>query len=401
MRIVRTLPPAAVPISVTEFFSGIKGAFQKDAAVERFKGQLKDYFKVRHCYLLSSGKAALAVVFQALKKMYPEKDEVLIPAFTCYSVPSAIIRAGLKVRLCDIDAQTLDFDFSQLPSKLSAQRLLCILPTHLFGLPAAVERVRQFIGDQPIPIVEDAAQALGGEHNGHKLGTIGDVGFFSLGRGKALSTIEGGVIITNDDQIAAELNKIVSQTEAYSLQETILLALYAVALMIFLHPLLFWVPKSMPFLKLGETVFNPNYKIRKMGGFQAGLSCGWQKKLQKLQSERSASVKDWIENLPASVTMPRSLLNDDQSPPVIRFPVGIPAEDKALALLGQGQRLGLGISLTYPGAIHEIPQLAQAFKGLNFPVASATARRTLTLPVHGFVTCRDKQKILKLLRPGR
>lgn len=395
MRIGRTLPPAAAPITIKDILSGIKGALKKDQAVERFRSQLKAYFQVRHCYLLSSGKAALTMILQALKKIHPEKDEVLIPAFTCYSVPSAIVRAGLKVGLCDIDPQTLDFDYEQLPSRLSDQRLLCVLLTHLFGLPADVGRVKKLLESQPMTIVEDAAQALGASHNGSKLGTMGDVGFFSLGRGKALSTIEGGIIITNDDRLAAVLDELVDRVPHYKWWETAVLFLYAVALLIFLHPLLFWIPKAMPFLKLGETVFDPDFKIRRMGGFQAGLAREWQTKIEKLQARRGASARYWEKKLPATVATPLSMFSGH--PAVIRFPVQAGSAMQALELTNQGERMGLGISATYPAAIHEVAQVRRRFRLHDFPAASAAARQLVTLPVHGFVNYRDRKKIMKLL----
>jgi dTDP-4-amino-4,6-dideoxygalactose transaminase len=114
MRIGRTLPPAAAPIYWRDIVSGLKSLLRRQAELDRFQSELKEFFGMKHCLLVSSGKAALTVILQALKEMHPDRDEVLIPAFTCYSVPSSIVRAGLKVRLCDIDPNTLDFDFQEL-----------------------------------------------------------------------------------------------------------------------------------------------------------------------------------------------------------------------------------------------------------------------------------------------
>ena len=190
MRIGRTLPPAAAPIYPRDILSGIKGLLNGRRELDRFETELKDYFGVKHCFLVSSGKAALSIILQALKDIQPERDEVLIPAFTCYSVPSAIVRSGLKVKLCDMNPDTLDFDFDQLrtilsrysaaqttskhnkpnepdkPNKLNKpnepmSRLLCIIPIHLFGIPADIERIRKLLVDPEVTIVEDAAPGDG------------------------------------------------------------------------------------------------------------------------------------------------------------------------------------------------------------------------------------------------
>lgn len=114
VRIGRTLPPAVAPIGMANIASGILAMFQGESATLSFTNQLKTYFNVKHCFLLSSGKASLTLILQALKELHPDKDEVLIPAFTCYSVPAAIVRAGLKVRICDVEPESLDFDYREL-----------------------------------------------------------------------------------------------------------------------------------------------------------------------------------------------------------------------------------------------------------------------------------------------
>jgi len=208
MRIGRTLPPAAAPIYPRDILSGIRGHLNGYRELDRFETDLKNYFGVRYCFLLSSGKAALTLILEALKEIHPDRDEVLIPAFTCYSVPSAIVRAGLKVKLCDNNPDTLDFDFNQLSKMLSKEsvheevnkpnkpnqpnklnrprkpneshklnepnelnkpnepnqpnepvtRLLCIIPTHLFGIPSDIGRIRKLLPDPKVTIVEDAAR---------------------------------------------------------------------------------------------------------------------------------------------------------------------------------------------------------------------------------------------------
>ena len=192
MRIGRTLPPAAAPLNWENIFWGLKEVLGNHCENGRFEKELKEYFSSRYCFLVSSGKAALTLILQALHDRHPDRDRVLIPAYTCYSVPSAITRAGLKIKLCDVEPGTFDFNFNQLRKLLEDEKVLCVVPTHLYGMPADIEKLHWALQGREIFIVEDAAQAMGAEWQGKKLGTLGDVGFFSLGRGKALSTVEGG-----------------------------------------------------------------------------------------------------------------------------------------------------------------------------------------------------------------
>ena len=128
MHIGRTLPPAASPIYPRDIISGLKGLLCRQQELERFRSELKEYFGVKHCFLVSSGKAAFTLILQALRDIHPDRDEVLIPAFTCYSVPSSIVRAGLKIKLCDIDTETLDFNFNQMKEILETRNLQSAIP---------------------------------------------------------------------------------------------------------------------------------------------------------------------------------------------------------------------------------------------------------------------------------
>src|SRR5947208_14968816 len=120
MRIGRTLPPAATPIGVREIVSGLCGIFRGRKELGRFRSELKEHFGVKHCFLVSSGKAAFTLILLALKELFPDRDEVLIPAFTCYSVPSSVVPSGRRIRLCDVRPDSFDFDFDKLSTLLSA-----------------------------------------------------------------------------------------------------------------------------------------------------------------------------------------------------------------------------------------------------------------------------------------
>jgi len=395
-RIGRTLPPAASPIYLRDIVSGIAGLFRGLKAVTRFEDELKEYFGVKHCFTVSSGKAALAVILQSLKAMHPDRDEVLIPAFTCYSVPSAIIRAGLRIRLCDVDAETFDFDFKGLEKIISEHgaRLLCILPVHLFGIPADVDRIRNLVEGREIVIVEDAAQAMGGESGGKKLGTLGDVGFFSLGRGKALSTVEGGIIITGRDDIAVNLAGVVGALGEYGALEKARLLLYAVALVLMLRPSLFWLPKALPFLRLGETIYDPDFPMRKMSAFQAGLAHGWERKLHEFKRIRSEKMHDFLGSFATRLPW----LDAERPPTLIRLPFRTDSANRRANILRASETLGLGLAAAYPDSVDRIPQLKAHFSSFHYPTARKNAEMLLTLPLHKYLTGDDIDRIAELLR---
>ncbi len=391
-RIGKTLPPAAAPIRFTDIVSGIVGLFGGAKMIGRFEEELRRYYGVKHCFAVSSGKAALVLVLQALHELFPERDEVLIPAYTCYSVPSAIVRAGLRVRLCDMASGSLDFDFDQLEEQLKNPRLLCVVPTHLFGMPADVERARKLSEHHGILVVEDAAQAMGGEWDGRRLGTMGDVGIFSLGRGKAFSTVEGGIILTDSEVIGRAIERRMDGVAGYGLLDSLKLGLYAVALSVLINPWLYWLPKSLPFLKLGETHFNPSFPARKLSPFQAGVAKGWKRKIDELKEIRSKNAKEI-----ASYGIPLLGALEGVIPDLIRYPVLVADADAKRRILQKSERMGLGISDGYPDSIDGISELGSVSDGNRFPGAKDIAERIICLPVHPFVTDREIQKIVQSL----
>jgi len=429
MRIGRTLPPAATPVRIRDIVGGIRGVLHGQKELDRFQAELEEHFVVKHCFLVSSGKAALTLILLALKDLIPSRDEVLIPAFTCFSVASSIIRAGLKIRLCDLQPDGLDFDFAQLAAILSEasssreadtflyggitdsmdgapgvatrsggsiNRLLAVVPTHLFGLPADVPRLRTLVREPGITVVEDAAQAMGETCEGRKLGTLGDVSFFSLGRGKAFSTVEGGIILTNRDDIAGKLKRFAACLPSYGSWELVNLLLKAVAVALFLHPLLFWVPRSVPFLKLGETLFEPDFPILRMSSFQAGLARNWLARLQKLRDARKEKVKRWIAVLEAQ-GIHGLQFPDRQGVGLIRFPVRVSDVEKRESLLRESARRGVGVMPVYPDSIARLPELRGLLDGERFPVAESCARELVTLPTHDYLTQKDITEVGRLL----
>lgn len=395
MRFGRTLSPAATPIGWSEIYSGLKSIARRESECRRFADELCKYLGKRHCYLLSSGRAALTVALRALSALFPDKDRVLIPAYCCYSVPASIVRAGLKVVLCDVDAETMDFDTRQLSALLDDERLLCVVPVHLFGIPADVKRLRRILDGRDVPIVEDAAQVLGGKVDNSLLGTQGDIGLFSLGRGKPLTTVGGGILVTDDDAFAAAIKREMSRLEktfAYGLFGQIASAL---AIKLLGVPGMFWLPRALPFLRLGETVYDPGFPIRQLSGFQAGLSRGWQMQLATSWGQRRKNTEVWLETLPAGLFRPKL---PDQQPSLLRFPVVCVDEAQRKSVLKISDRDGLGLAPGYPDSIAGIPALKASFASERYPVARRMARQLLTLPVHSYVSSEDQGKIGRLLK---
>ena len=399
MRIGRTLPPAASPIPWKNIFKALTYCLSDSKKpIERFERELQSHFAVKHCHLVSSGKAALTLILQTLHELHPDRTEVLIPAYTCFSVPAAINKAGLKIRLCDIDINTLDFNQEMLKDIAEKNRqqptLLAVMPTHLFGFPANIDICRKlFLGT--VYIIEDAAQAMGVEFNGKKLGTMGDVGFFSLGRGKALSTIDGGIILTNQSKIGNILQKKIVKLQSPICLEKSTIFLETLLLAILQHPLFFWIPKSLPFLQLGKTTYPLDFSIKKYTNIQGVLSQNWEKTLQQLNKYRRRNAVYLAQKITANDTVV-PLQSFRISGPLIRFPIILANAHQRKKIFEQSEIKGLGIMPGYPSPIHEIAEIKNIFQDQVYPSAKMLADGLATLPVHPFVTKKDIHSILSL-----
>jgi dTDP-4-amino-4,6-dideoxygalactose transaminase len=384
MRIGRTVPPTAAPLSGADLWHGLAGTFSRGHAVHGLEDEIRRHFGVPHVFLLSSGTAALTLTLMALRSL-SQRTEVVIPAYTCPSVPAAVVKAGLRPVLCDIDPSTFDFDHTLLEQTLSAETL-CVVAHHLFGIPSDVERIRLLCAARGTFVVEDAAQAMGAEAEGRALGTLGDVGIFSLGRGKNITCGSGGVIITRSDGIARAIDRRYRQigvpTSATMVKDFIQLALMAV----FIRPRLYWIPTALPFLRLGQTVYPTEIPLKRLSGMKAGLLRHWRGHLAESNRIRSETARYFSEMLPLPLSYRRSH-------PYLRLPVlaAGPIERDRIHSLSRDR--GLGVSVAYPTPISEIPEIRDAFDGKRFPSAQTIAERLLTIPTHHWLSAEDKRAI--------
>ncbi|MEW6417372.1 MAG: DegT/DnrJ/EryC1/StrS aminotransferase family protein [Nitrospirota bacterium] len=395
MKIHRTIPPAAAPIGLKSLLHSLAGIFFGKKYMVRLEDELKKYFGVKHVFLVSSGKAALTLILKSLKTLSPKKEQVLIPAYTCFSVPSAIVKAGLKVSLCDIDPITFDFDYKLLKEALH-EDTLCVIPNHLFGIPANMDRINSLCKERGIFVVEDAAQAMGIKLNGKFLGTIGDIGFFSLGRGKNITCGSGGVIVTNSDVIADTIRKEYGNLPGPGIIDTIKEFTKVLMMSIFIYPSLYWFPAGMPFLRIGETIFYTDFPIKRLSGMQAGLLRGWQKQLEDSNEIRKENAEYFSNRLRLRFRLRHSNSNTD-SVTFLRLPVLLEHKEIKDKLYPISHKLGLGLSKMYPTAINEIEEIKNQFNGKIYPSAKEMAECLLTIPTHQFLSERDKEKICGII----
>ena len=396
-RRVRVLPPVGAPIPYRALARGVAACFTGAKTAERLAGALARSFGLRQWIFLSSGRAALSVALLAWKEQRPGRDEVVVPAYTSYSVPAAVARAGLRIRLCDIERETLGLAPDALESAIN-ERTLCVLADHLYGLPARMDAVCDIARSRGVPVIEDAAQAMGIRCRNRWGGATGDLGVFSASRGKILPGAGGGLIGTNDGRLADACRRQIPRAVLGSWKEAGH-ALESVIMASFMPPSRYWVPASLPFLKLGQSSYDPVFSIAGMSGFQAALLGQLFPSLDGIREGRRSQamqLRTLLEPENLIVLWPRR--GDEGA--FLRLPVLVPDAGRRQRLLEECRRRGLGVVGGYPQALSRLPDVQHVLAGghVHCPVAEEISERIVTVPTHRWVEPCDFQAIRNVVR---
>jgi hypothetical protein len=301
-----------------------------------------------------------------------------------------VIKAGLIVVPCDIRPETLDYDFDKLRT-LSDDDTLCIIPTHLFGIPSDMDRIRDNCGGKGIYILEDAAQAFGATVGEKKVGTLADVAFFSLGRGKNVTCGSGGIIVAYSQEIAEVLRNLYTSLRSELFHEY-LGNIISVALMsVFISPYLYWLPHGLPFMKIGETKFYKDFPVSRLSGFKAGLLRHWRNTLDSYNRTRSEFGEFYLRELNLKETLPIYSFPF----PYLRFPIY--ANEIGLKGAYDHYRF-FGVTRMYPDSVNNIKEIKSQYIGSDCKNAEKIAETLLTLPTHSLIRSRDRMNIFKIAK---
>ncbi len=375
---IRLIPPVAVPLGMRDVAATVlRSGPETENGLER---RLAMSIGMRRAVLYGSGRAALAVYLQRIR--VEGRDEVVVPAYTCWSVPAAVVRAGLKVRLVDIDPQRLDIDPESLARALGP-RTLAVVAAHLFGPSVDLQRLVAQVktSDPRIHVIEDAAQAW----PERVLPQI-DAVILSFGRGKPIPLGGGGALLVNSDESDEHDEggrggdvRPGGWGRAVSLAATSVLT----------HPIWYRVPESLPFLAVGVTRYDPEFELdRPFRRWQSRLASNFLDRLPQLFGQRTDNARRLAERLERlqGVTLPRPA----GLPGPIRMPVLVASRALRDRMIPRLRARGVSATAMYPGTLAEIEALRpHRVADDPSPGADEVAARLLTLPVYPGLTPAD------------
>lgn len=182
--------------------------------VTRLEHQISEYIGREYCICTWSGTSGLILGLRALN--LPPSSEVILPSFCCEAIPRAVRLAGLTPLFCDVSVKDYNLDLTSVKNVLS-RRTRVIIAVHLFGYPCQMGELLTFARERSLIVLEDAAQALGGNLDGRRLGSFGEVSVVSFGFRKIIDVGGGGAILTDDYSLAREIRDHQLRYECFSM----------------------------------------------------------------------------------------------------------------------------------------------------------------------------------------
>jgi dTDP-4-amino-4,6-dideoxygalactose transaminase len=325
------------------------GQLAQGGRTEAFEQTFAEYIGVKHAIGVNSGTAALIVALQA--HGVGPGHEVITTPFSFIATATSIIACGAKPVFVDIDPFDFNLDPNQVEDAITDDTK-AVMPVHLYGHPARIDELVEICTDNDLALVEDAAQAHGAEHAGRRVGAFG-TGCFSFYPTKNMTTGEGGIITTDDDEIA-RLCRIIrnhGQEERYV-----------------------------------HAYFGLNWRMQDINAAIGHVQLGH---IEAWNNARIANAEA-LSRLVRTVETPRVREGDRHvfHQYTVRVPNDRDSFQKRL------QEAGIGSAIHYPIPIHQQPVIRELGYGEgSFPVAEAAAQTVLSLPVHPMLGPEDVEYI--------
>ncbi|MEP7116486.1 MAG: DegT/DnrJ/EryC1/StrS family aminotransferase [Acidobacteriota bacterium] len=395
----RYVAPAGAPFSVGDLVRWAGTAVSRPSVAEALVEAMRNRFGVRHVFLTSTGRAGLTLLLRALRRLEPARDEVAIPSYTCYSVPASIAKAGLRPRLIDISPDTLDFAPAAL-AEHDFSRTLAIVATNLYGLPSDLPGLQQLARAHGLFLVDDAAQAMGASVGGRWSGTWGDAGLYSFDKGKNVSAIDGGVVVTNSEDLAAAVRAEMSDATAAGATLSPAHVVKALAYFVMLRPWLYGIPARLPQLGLGRTEYTTEYPLSLPDPMLTALALTMLPKLEAFTATRqanAAAILDALSSIPGVDTI---AVRRDATPAYLRLPILLADRHAQVGAIQALNAAGIGASGSYPQSLADVPELRQTATSPRAAGGRRVAHGIVTLPTHPFVSPADIRRMRSVLSTG-
>lgn len=387
---LKLIPQMATPITFNDLRVGVKGFFPQQNLNKEFETKLAAFFGSKFCYTVSGGRTALYVMLKALKRL-SKKREVVIPVYTCPIVAHAVAKAGLDIVLCDIEKGSFGLDPAFLEGVIT-KNTLCVVPTHLFGLPCRLDEIKKVIDSKDIWMVEDAAQAAGSSLNGAMLGSIGDFGILSFGPGKNFTPAGGGAILTGKRKWTHEIELTIANLPQLSLfavfRGLVSLILYS----LLIHPRFFRMVRDLA-VKVGEVDQLRDFTALRLSNYQAAVGISILERLREVNETRLRNARALIEALSENESVVIPKIPEGSQPSFPRLPVMVKDAEQRERVCRRLEERGIQARKPFNTLVNRLEGVSAVNAASSFPGAEYVVDRILTLPTHPFVNAKERNAI--------
>jgi len=343
--------------------------------------------------MYASGTAALAAAIMAVIKVKNISEaEIIMPAYACPDLVSAVIYAGARPVLVDLEAESPWLSLAQCSAAVNS-RTSAIVGVNLFGISERWPLLRALTSKKKIFLIEDSAQYFPGKDEGQHW--HGDLVVLSFGRGKPVSMLGGGAVISQNKTLFRALPQPARQAAGCGSRLTFAFKSWLYNAMI--SPYIYWLPQSLSFLHLGETRYHTLPTIDGIDDTRRQLLpvnvARYQNDEQAQQ--RCTNLSAMLAPFDAVIDLPQ-LCQAAPNRRLLRYPILLPPQlrDEVYSRLLQA---GVGVSKMYPTILPEIEGLQNLQIGRDYPQAVDFASRILTLPTHEKLQVADIVKMQHIL----
>lgn len=407
MSLIKEIPPTAGwPITTRSLVPPLFKKLPKGLLEEDFK----EYLNSSSALLTYSGTAAFYLILEGIKKL-SDKKTVIIPAFVCPLIPLAIKRAGLKVKICDINQDNFDFNINRLGRICTEDKdILAILAVHLAGIPIEMEAIKKIIDGNNIFIIEDCAQSLGAEYQNKKTGSIGEFSFFSLCRGKGLTIYEGGLAITNRPEYVRTLENTAKEIMHPDIFSEYLKIAELFAYSVFYRPSLFWFAfrlpqifwqsRNNPIKAMGE-YFEPDFPTHEVSSFREYIGHLNFPYLNREIDKQKEKIDFYLNALKGLGWIKPITQRQQTKASYPYLAVIFDTPGKRNSALNIFKDSGLGVSQVYLRAITDYDYLKGIVPEADCAGARRIAQQSITLSTNSFLEESDLKKIVNNLKESK
>lgn len=396
------------PVSYLSLLPGrqLVSPIRKDA-VEVFESSLRRSLDSHYSVAMPTARTA---IYSVIKQVIEPGQKVILSPLTIVDVINMVILAGGVPVFCDLEENTCNMDASKIEA-LIEENTAAIMVTHLHGLACEMDTIMALCKKHSLTLIEDAAQAFGTRYNGKPVGTFGKAGIFSFGLYKNINSFNGGMVVTDDGDLATALRRAREQWPTVSRKAIIKRALFGLATDLATYPLLFknftyWVFRFMYLHKLraldkfvkvdvepkAKEKLPPTY-LRQLSPLQATLA---DSQIDRVQPNNEARIRtahlydDGLKDIAQIIRPPR---RDDGSHTYTYYAIRVP-DREALMRFSYLNRRDLVLA-HYHNNAH-----LKCFEKYNSdcPIAQATSQQLVYLPTYPRYPEAEARKNIEMLR---